>query len=140
MKQKFSTAWKSSKQPRKQRKFLANAPLHIKNKMLNVNLSKELRKKYGKRNVRVRKDDIVLIMRGKFRGKKGKVLDIKTKSAGVYVEGINVKKMDGSKSNVRLKPSNLQIVELKMEDKKRLSKKETIKKEIKKVKSMEKKK
>jgi len=42
MKQKFSTTWKASKQPRKQRKYSANAPLHIKRKMLSANLSKTL--------------------------------------------------------------------------------------------------
>ena len=62
MKQKFSTKWKSSKQPRKQRKYLANAPLHLKKKFISVNLSKELRKKHGKRNVSLRKGDIVKIM------------------------------------------------------------------------------
>ena len=50
MKRKFSKSWKSSKQPRKQRKYSANAPLHLKRKLLSVNLSKELRKKYGKRS------------------------------------------------------------------------------------------
>lgn len=123
MKQKFSKAWKGSKQPRKQRKFLANAPLHIKRKILSVNLSKDLRKKHGKRNIVVRKDDKVKIMRGKFKGKQGKVLNVKTKMNAIYVEGIQVKKRDGSKSNVRLKPSNLQIIELNLEDKRRLRKK-----------------
>ena len=42
MKKIFSKHWKSSKQPRKQRKYRAKAPLHIKRKLLNVNLSKEL--------------------------------------------------------------------------------------------------
>src|SRR3989338_176397 len=46
MKNKFSTKWKESKQPRKQRKYRANAPLHLRKKFVNVNLSKELRKKY----------------------------------------------------------------------------------------------
>ena len=56
MKSQFSKSWKSSKQPRKQRKYIAKAPLHIKRKLMGVNLSKELRKKHGKRNIVVRKD------------------------------------------------------------------------------------
>ena len=48
-------AWIASKQPRKQRKYLANAPIHIKKKMAGANLSKELRKKYGKRSMTLRK-------------------------------------------------------------------------------------
>jgi large subunit ribosomal protein L24 len=134
MKQKFSTKWKSSKQPRKQRKYIAKAPLHIKRKLLSVNLSKPLRSKYKKRNIPVRKGDVVKIMKGKFKGKQGKVLEVKTKTSKIYVEGIQVKKQDGSKVNVPLKAPNLQIVELKLEDKKRLS----IEKEKKEKKSKEK--
>ena len=111
--------WKSSKQPRKQRKYLANAPLHIKMKLMGVNLSKELRKKYQKRSVPLRKKDTIKIMRGKFKGKKGKVMKVLLKTQKVEVEGIQIKKQDGSKVNIKLRPSNLQIIELNVEDKKR---------------------
>ena len=124
MKKKFSTAWKASKQPRKQRKYAAQAPLHLKKKLVSVNLSKDLRKKHGKRNLSVRKEDVVKIKRGKFKGKQGKVLSVKLKIQKITVEGIQVKKLDGSKVNVNLRPSNLQIIELYLEDKKRLKKKE----------------
>ena len=119
MKKEFSTAWKSSKQPRKQRKYLANAPLHIRKKFVSINLSKELRKKHAKRNMSVRKGDVVQIMRGKFKGKKGKVTEVKLKISKVTIEGIQAKKQDGSKVNIRMQPSNLQIIELNLEDRKR---------------------
>ena len=123
MKKKFSTTWKASKQPRKQRKYRAKAPLHIKRKLLSVNLSKELRKKYGKRNLVIRKGDSVLIKKGKFKGSKGKILEVKTRFEKIYVDGMNVKKSDGSKVNVPLKASNLQIIELNLDDGRRLGKK-----------------
>jgi len=119
MKKEFSTSWKSSKQPRKQRKYLFNAPLHTRRKFVSSNLSKELRKKYGKRSLPLRKGDLVKIMRGKFRSKKGKIIGVKLKTQKIEIEGIHVKKQDGSKVNVPLKPSNLQIIELNLEDKKR---------------------
>lgn len=132
MKNKFSKAWKGSKQPRKQRKYAAKAPLHIKRKLLSVNLSKDLRKKYGKRNVVVRKGDNVKIMTGKFKGKTGKIIQVFTKKSKITMEGIQVKKQDGSKANIKLQPSNLQIIELNLEDKKRIQeKKSESKKEIK---------
>jgi len=141
MKKKFSTSWKSSKQPRKQRKYTANAPLHIKKKLVSVNLSKDLRKKYGKRNIPVRKNDIVRIMKGKFKKKKGKVSEVKLKKSKIIIEGIQVKKQDGSKVNFPMKASNLQIIELYLEDKKRTKKlgTEVKKAEIKEVKKQEKK-
>ncbi len=140
MKKEFSKEWKASKQPRKQRKYVAKAPLHIKRRMLSVNLSKDLRAKQGIRNIEVRKDDKVKIMRGKFKGKTGKVLEVLTKMSKVIIKGINVKKQDGSQANVKMRPSNLQIIELNLEDKKRLkassktNKTETPKKEVKDVK------
>ena len=66
MKAEFNKMWKSSKQPRKQVKFRANAPNHIKKTFMGATLDKELRKKYGMRSIEVRKGDEVKIMRGKF--------------------------------------------------------------------------
>jgi len=120
MKKKFSKNWKSSKQPRKQRKYLANAPLHIKRKLISVNLSKELRKKHSRRNAPVRKGDIVRVMIGKFKKKQGKVTEVRIKTSKIFIDGIQVKKQDGSKVNVGLRPSNLQIIEFPLEDRKRL--------------------
>ena len=121
MKNKFSISWKNSKLPRKQRKYIANAPLHIKRKLLSVNLSKDLRKKHNKRNIEVRKGDVVKITRGKFKKRQGKITKIKTKFLKVYIEGLQLKKREGSKSDIPFQPSNLQIIELILDDKKRLN-------------------
>ena len=59
MKSKFNKNWNSSVQPRKQRKFLFNAPNHIKRKLLSAHLSKDLRKKYNTRAIEVIKNDEV---------------------------------------------------------------------------------
>jgi large subunit ribosomal protein L24 len=122
MKQIFSRSWRRSKCPRKQRKYEANAPLHIRRKFLSVNLSKDLRKKYGTRNVVVRTGDKVKVLRGKFKGKGGKVLRVDLKRIRVFVEGITRRKVDGTEVQVPLHPSNLQIVELNLEDEKRFKK------------------
>lgn len=119
MKKKFSTKWNGSKQPRKQRKYLANAPTHIRHKFISANLSKELRKKYGKRNFPLRKEDSVVVMRGEFRGKTGKIESIDLKKLMVMIGGIYRTKKDGTKVGVKFDSSNLQIKELNMEDKKR---------------------
>jgi len=119
MKKHFSTHWKSSRKTRKQRKYLANAPLHLRRKFISTNLSKELRKKYGKRNLPLKKGDMVIIMRGKFKKKTGKITAVYTKKMKVEIEGMQIKKQDGSKANVKFNPSFLQITELNLEDKKR---------------------
>ena len=117
MKTKFSRAWIKSKQPRKQRKYRSNAPLHVKQKFLHAHLSKELRKKYNKRNVALRKGDSVKVMRGQFKNKTGRVDEVSIKKMQVYVNGIEFVKRDATKSRYPLQPSNLMITELNMDDK-----------------------
>ncbi len=119
MKKEFSTSWKASKRPGKQRKYLAKAPLHLKRKFVSVNLSKELRSKYGRRVVVIRKGDTVKIMRGKFADKTGKVISVTMRTRSVGIEGMQIKKQDGSKVDAKFQPSNLQITELYTGDSKR---------------------
>ncbi|MBI2628535.1 50S ribosomal protein L24 [Candidatus Pacearchaeota archaeon] len=119
MKQKFSASWKGSKQARKQRKYLANAPINVR-KLMSANLSKSLRKEYGKRNIPIRNGDEIKIMVGEFKKKTGKINIVDFKNKRVAIEGIQRKKKDGAKLNVWFNPSNLQIQALNLDDKKRL--------------------
>ncbi|MEM0340919.1 MAG: 50S ribosomal protein L24 [Acidilobaceae archaeon] len=109
-----------SSQPRKQRKAIIEAPLHIRHKLLSAPLSKELREKYGIRNIPVRVNDKVMIMRGKFRGHIGKVVDVDLKRVRIYVEGAVIKRSDGTPRFVPIHPSKVMIVELDLSDKRRL--------------------
>ena len=120
VKSKFAKSWKSSKQPRKQRKYRYNAPLHIKSKFISSHLSKELREKYKKRSIRTRKNDKVKILRGQFKGKTGKVERVDTRRNKIYITGIEVIKKDGTKVLYSINPSNLMILELNLDDKKRV--------------------
>ena len=122
MKQKFKKTWNRSKQPRKQRKYNYNAPFHLKSKLLNAHLSKELRQRYGLRSIRVRVGDKVKVMRGSFSKKEGKVEEVDMKLMKVFVTKVEVPKRDGSKSRVPLEPSNLMITELNLDDKNRKKK------------------
>ena len=119
MKQTFSPSWISSVQPRKQRKYRYQAPLHLRRNMLSIHLSKDLRKKYHKRNFPVRKGDTVSIMSGEFKGKLGKVDLVNYKKLKVRIEGIFHSKKDGTKVGVLFSPSKLTIKDLLLEDNKR---------------------
>lgn len=118
----WSNAWKASKQPRKQRKYRARAPLHIKQKFLGAHLSKELRQKYKKRSMPVKVGDKVRIMTGQFRGVAGKVEKVSVKLTRVYVAGAQVTKRDGTKVFRPLHPSNIMLTDLVLEDKRRTEK------------------
>jgi large subunit ribosomal protein L24 len=122
MKKLFSKSWKSSKKPRKQREYLYNSPFHIRRRFLATNLSKELRKKFGIRNVGVVKDDEVKVMRGQYKGKIGKISRVNIRKIKVYVDSIYRLKLDGSKSYYPIHPSNLMIINLNLNDKKRKKK------------------
>ncbi|HDN82956.1 MAG TPA: 50S ribosomal protein L24 [Candidatus Altiarchaeales archaeon] len=109
-----------SSQPRKQRKFRYEAPLHKRRKMIVSRLSKELQEKYKRRNVPVRKGDIVKVMRGDFKGMSGEVIKVDLKKYKIYVDGITLKKADGTEVPRALDASNVMITELNLKDKLRL--------------------
>jgi large subunit ribosomal protein L24 len=122
MKTKFSTAWKSSSQPRKQRKYRHNAPLHTRQALVSAHLSAELRKQHRRRSATIRKDDVVKIMVGDFKGKKGKVTAASAKKLAAYVEGAERTRRDGTKAMIPIKAANLMIIEINSQDKKRMNK------------------
>jgi large subunit ribosomal protein L24 len=121
MKSSFSKSWISSKQPRKQRKYRFNAPLHIRHKFLSAHLSKELRTKYGKRSLPLRKGDEVLVMRGHFKKKKAKVLSLDLANARIVLEGLQNTKRDGTKVAAPISARAVQIQTLVLEDKERIA-------------------
>ena len=122
MKAEFSTTWKSSSQPRKQRKYQNNAPLHIRHKFLGAHLSDDLSKKLKIKSLPIRVGDKVRIMRGSFKKKEGKVNSVDKDNVKINIDGIDMTKKDGNKRFVAIHPSNVMIIEMK-EDKKRVHQK-----------------
>lgn len=114
---RFSKSWKSSKKPKKQRKYRAKAPLHIKQKFIHIHLSKDLKTKFNTRSLMPKKGDKVKVVRGEYKGKMAKINKIDLKRSKVFIEGIEVVKKDGNKSFVPFDPSNLILMEYTMDDK-----------------------
>ncbi|QDA30772.1 50S ribosomal protein L24 [Thermococcus indicus] len=108
-----------TRQPRKQRKFLYNAPLHLRSKVMAATLSEDLRNKYGVRSLPIREGDKVRVMRGDFKGKEGKVVEVDLKRYRIHVEGVTHKKTDGTEVFYPLHPSNVMIIELNLDDERR---------------------
>jgi ribosomal protein uL24 len=90
--------------------------------MLSGHLSKELRAKYKTRNVVLRKGDSVIIARGKFKGKEGKIDKVYTKQLKVGVDSAKNVTKKGNKVPFKIRPSALIITDLNLSDARRLEK------------------
>jgi len=102
----------NSRKPRTQRKFRYTAPIHLRKSFVHAHLSKELRTKTKKRAVQVKKGDKVRIMRGKFKGKKGKITKVSIVDSKIFVEGATLKKANGKEVFYPIDPSNVMIIEM----------------------------
>jgi len=111
MKSTFSPEWKASIQPRRQRKYRAKAPLHLRQKFLCAPLAKEPAKREGIASATIRKGDKVQVMAGEFKKKSGTVERVDRKGIRIYVIGIEVTKRDGTKALRPIHPSNVMITE-----------------------------
>ena len=108
-----------SSQPRKQRKARYNAPHHMRGSLLHASLSKDLQERYKRRSIRVIKGDTVKVLRGDHTGTEGKVDNVNTKNLKIVVDGVSIKKADGSEVPRPIDPSNVVITDLNLEDKRR---------------------
>ena len=112
-----------SKQPRKQRKALYNAPAHARGKHLSASLSKDLRAKVGKRSLPIRTGDKVSVVRGDFKGHEGEVLSVDYTSYKVTIEDVTLSKPDGTATFLPVDPSNLVIIDADLDDDRRIKNK-----------------
>ena len=120
MKQEWSGNWNSSVQPRKQRKYRYNAPLHVRHKLVSANLTPVLRRDLGRRSLPLRKGDEVEVTRGTMKGFKGIIERVDLKILKVYIENANIKKIDGTEVAKAFDPSNIRITDPNMDDKMRV--------------------
>ncbi len=108
-----------SKKPGKQRLSMYNAPAHIRRKFMTAKLSADLRAKLGIKRITIRKGDTVRIMRGEWAGHEGKVVAIDYKKIAIHVDGVTIRKADGTPVFYPIHPSNVMIIKLDLSDKKR---------------------
>lgn len=105
-----------SKQPRKQTRDRANAPLHRRNKEMVTPLDKSKYGDSGVKRVAIRKGDTVRIIRGSRSGHEGKISQVDTKKRKVAVEKALIQKSDNKEVPLWFDPSNLVITKLDLSD------------------------
>ena len=94
----------------------------MKRNALAGHLSRDLRKKLGLRSMPLRKGDTVKIMRGKNRGREGKITGVNYKRGIVFIEKIIRKKSDGTEIQFGIPASKVLVIDMEI-DEKRLRKK-----------------
>ncbi|KUO83401.1 MAG: 50S ribosomal protein L24 [Thermoproteus sp.] len=109
----------ASGQPRKQRRALAEAPLHLRRKLLTAKLAPDLRRKLGVARLPVRVGDTVMIMRGDFKGVTGKVVRADLREARIYVENATRTNSRGETVYYPIHPSKVMITNIDTSDKRR---------------------
>jgi large subunit ribosomal protein L24 len=102
--------------PSTARKRRYNAPNHLKRRYLSAPLSPSLRAEHGTRSMPIVQDDTVSITKGDRKLSEGRVLRVDVKDCGVYVEGVTRTRMDGSTVQIPIKPENVMITRLNLND------------------------
>ena len=98
---------------RKLRRAHFQAPSHVRRVIMSSRLSQELRAKHNVRSMPVRKDDEVKVVRGKFKGKEGKVTQCYRLKWIIHVDKVTVENARGQTVNVGVHPSNVEITKMK---------------------------
>lgn len=101
---------------------LIHVQKHQLDKMLAAMLTDELRDQYKKRTVRVVKGDSVMVVRGEYKGRGGKVEDVDTEHGTLHIEGMQREKIRGGQVKVPIHASNVKITVLNLQDKRRSNK------------------
>ncbi len=105
--------------PRKSRKLRYTAPNHVRRKFLSAPLSPVLKTQHGTRSMPVRRDDTVTITKGDRKLTEGKILRVDSQRSKIYIEGVTRTRMDGSTVQIPIRPENVMITRLALDDAKR---------------------
>ncbi|KAI5116795.1 hypothetical protein M0805_001797 [Coniferiporia weirii] len=110
---KTTTDYSSSR--RKSRKLHFSAPSSVRRKIMSSALAKDLRAKYNTRSLPIRKDDEVRIVRGKYKGREGKVTQVYRKKWVIHVDRVQRDKSNGASAPIGVHPSNVVITTIKLD-------------------------
>ncbi|KAG5519439.1 hypothetical protein PMAC_002066 [Pneumocystis sp. 'macacae'] len=100
---------------RKQRKAYFCAPSSKRRILMTSPLSDELKKKHHIKSLPIRINDEVLVTRGSYKGREGKVTQVYRKKYVIYIERITRDKANGSTVPVGINASKVVITKLKID-------------------------
>ncbi len=106
----------SSRQPRRQRRALFTADTFERRRRMSVPLSRELRTRYGRRSLPVRKGDTVRILTGSYVGREERVAKVDRRGYAVTLDNVTGKTADQKLKPLPIRPSHLLLTRLNLSD------------------------
>merc|ERR1719262_1479620 len=78
-------------------------------------LSKDLKNKYNVRSLPIRRDDEVMIVRGQYHDREGKVTQVYRKKFRIHIERVTRDKANGQTVPIGIPPSKVVITKIKLD-------------------------
>lgn len=105
-----------SSQPRRQRKALYTATTFERRRRMAVPLSRELRTRYGRRSLPVRKGDTVRVLSGSYLGREERVAKVDRRGYAVTLDNVTGKAADAKLKPLAIRPAHLVLTRLNLSD------------------------
>lgn len=105
-----------STQPRRQRRALFDADTFERRRRMAVPLSRELRTRYGRRSLPVRKGDTVRVLSGSYKGREERVAKIDRRGYSMTLDNVTGKTADAKMKPLPIRPSHLVLTRLNLAD------------------------
>jgi ribosomal protein uL24 len=102
--------------PRRQRKAVYDATTFERRILMTVPLSRELRRRFHRRSVPLRKGDTVMVMSGSFVGREERVAKIDRRGYGVTLDNVTLKTGESKLKPLQIKTSHLVLTKLNLAD------------------------
>jgi large subunit ribosomal protein L24 len=106
----------TSTQPRRQRKAIYVAHTAERRRRMSVPLSRELRARYARRHLPVRKGDTVRILSGSFEGREERVAKVIRRQYAVTLDNVTGKTGDQKLKPLQIRLANLLLTRLNLSD------------------------
>ena len=106
----------TSRLPRQQRKALYGADLFERRRRMAIPLSRDLRRRYGRRQLPVRKGDTVRVLSGSYVGREERVAKVDLRGYSVTLDNVTGKTADAKLKPLPIKPNHLVLTKLNLSD------------------------
>lgn len=107
---------RSPRSPRRQRKALYSADTFERRRRMTVPLSRELRARFHRRALPIRKGDTVRVLSGSFVGREERVARVNRRDYAVTLDNVTLKTADEKLKPLELRPSHLVLTRLNLSD------------------------